>query len=118
MGPGADGFDLDPRFGSGRGLHEIRPPGLDESAEMVSAVLFELNAKTLVWADSVRARWWPPDVTMDSPGEVSGLVLYSATMWTSRVGPRVLRVCAVRSSCKAIGTMDSVLPDRSGAESF
>ena len=93
IGPGWTGrgwFPISLReLETGVDFSQIRPPGLDEAAEMVGEVIFELNPKRLVLGGFSQGAMVSTEVTLRSPADVTGLVLWSGSMldepgWTKR----------------------------------
>lgn len=119
IGPGYTGrgwFPISLRdLEAGVDFSQIRPPGLDEAAQMVGEVIFELNPERLVLGGFSQGAMVATEVALSSPDDVSGLVLWSGTLldeagWTKRAaglkGKRFLQ---------SHGGGDQVLPF-SGAE--
>jgi phospholipase/carboxylesterase len=89
---------------------KVRPPGLDQSAEVVSSLLFELNSKKLVLGGFSQGAMTSVEVALHSPEDVSGLIILSGAMldeenWTKKShGLKSVKIL------QAHGQHDTVLP--------
>jgi phospholipase/carboxylesterase len=89
---------------------QTRPPGLSESAALISDLMFHLQSERLVLGGFSQGAMVSTEVALSEPSDVSAVILYSPTLldeknWTAKApglnGKRVLL---------SHGTRDEVLP--------
>ncbi|MBX3020958.1 MAG: alpha/beta fold hydrolase [Bdellovibrionales bacterium] len=122
IGPGWTGrgwFPISLRdLEAGVDFTQVRPPGLDKSSEMVSQLIFDLNAEQLVLGGFSQGAMIATEVAMNSPNDVAGLVLYSAVLldepgWTKKASG-----LAGKKLLQSHGSADTVLPFSAGQRLF
>jgi phospholipase/carboxylesterase len=95
---------------SGVDFTKVRPPGMDQSRDLVSDMLFHLNSKELYLGGFSQGAMIATEVALEQPENLKGLILYSGTLldesgWTKRMsalhGMRFLQ---------SHGMQDQVLP--------
>lgn len=118
IGPGWTGrgwFPISLRdLEAGVDFTQVRPPGLDKSAEMVSQLVFDLNPEKLVLGGFSQGAMIATEVALNNASDVAGLVLYSGVMldepgWTKKA-PQLKGKKFLQSH----GSADTVLPIQAG----
>lgn len=88
IGPGWSGrgwFPISIRdLEAGIDFSQLRPPGLAESAAMVSDLIFHLESKQLVLGGFSQGAMISTEVALQQPEDLSALVLYSPTLLDER----------------------------------
>lgn len=93
---------------------QIRPPGLNESAQLIGDLIFHLNSEKLILGGFSQGGMVATEVALDQPEALQGLVLMSTGLldeanWKKRAselkGKRILQ---------SHGTQDAVLPFSAG----
>lgn len=89
---------------------QIRPPGLDESANLVSDLIFHLNSKKLILGGFSQGSMIATDVSLRQPEDIAGLVLYSPTMLDEKHWLTKASGMQSKKILLSHGTSDPVLP--------
>jgi phospholipase/carboxylesterase len=114
IGPGMTGrgwFPISVRdLEQGVDFSQVRPPGLDSSAEMVSELIFELNPERLVLGGFSQGAMVATDVTLASPNDVAGLAIWSGTMLDEAGWTKKAKDMAGHHFIQSHGGGDAVLP--------
>lgn len=94
---------------------QIRPPGLNDSAKMVSELIFHLNPKKLVLGGFSQGAMVATDVALHQPNDINGLILYSGVLLDEKGWSKLATDFKGKPFLQSHGVNDSVLPIR-GAE--
>lgn len=89
---------------------QVRPPGLDLSAEMVSELVFELNAEKLVLAGFSQGAMITTEVAMNMASDVDAFALWSGVLLDEAGWKKRASVLKGKPFLQSHGTADSVLP--------
>ncbi len=95
---------------SGIDFSEVRPPGLDESAAMVSDLLFHLESEKLVLGGFSQGAMVASEVAMTQAQDLDGLILYSPTLLDSKNWSVKAQNLTGKKILMSHGHQDSVLP--------
>lgn len=114
IGPGWTGrgwFPISVRdLESGIDFSRARPPGLSESAAMVSDLIFHLESEQLVLGGFSQGAMVSTEVTLSQPEDISALVLYSPTLLDEKNWSQKAAGLRDKHILLSHGTRDTVLP--------
>ena len=114
IGPGWTGrgwFPISLRdLEAGVDFTQIRPPGMNESAEKISEVIFELNSKNLVMAGFSQGAMLSTEVALNQPEDVQALVLFSGVLVDEPSWSKKASSWSGKKLLQSHGTSDAVLP--------
>jgi phospholipase/carboxylesterase len=88
----------------------VRPPGLDESRDAVSEMIFELNSKTLYLGGFSQGAMIATEVALNQPEDIEGLILYSGTLLDEENWKKKSSVLKGKRFLQSHGNQDGVLP--------
>jgi phospholipase/carboxylesterase len=89
---------------------KIRPPGLDQSREMVSQLIFELNPQKLVLGGFSQGAMIATEVALTQPEDIAALILFSGTMLDEEGWTKKAKGLAGKPVLQSHGSADQVLP--------
>lgn len=89
---------------------QIRPPGLDESANVVSDLIFHLNSKKLVLGGFSQGAMIATEITLNQPEDVQGLILLSGALLDEANWKKKSSALAGKKILQSHGQNDSVIP--------
>lgn len=114
IGPGWTGrgwFPISVRdLETGVDFSQVRPPGLDQSAAMVSELIFELDLETCVLGGFSQGAMVATEVALENPRDANGLVLWSGTLLDEPGWSRKMSALEGKKFLQAHGVADQVLP--------
>lgn len=122
IGPGWTGrgwFPISLReLEAGVDFTQIRPPGLNESNELVREMIFHLNPERLILGGFSQGAMVATDVALSDPDSVKGLMLYSGVLldqpgWTKKASG-----LKSKPVLQSHGLHDQVLPFKAGQRLF
>jgi phospholipase/carboxylesterase len=89
---------------------QIRPPGLDQSTNMVSDLIFHLNSKKLVLGGFSQGAMVATEVALTQPEDVAGLILLSGTLLDEPGWMKKASVLKGKKVLQSHGQNDQVIP--------
>jgi phospholipase/carboxylesterase len=88
---------------------QVRPPGLDQSSEAVSDLLFHLNSKRLVLGGFSQGAMISMEVALSQPDDIAGLILWSGAVLDEPGWTRKLQGLKGKRYVQSHGMSDSVI---------
>jgi len=88
----------------------LRPPGLDQSSELVYDLIFNLNSEKLVLGGFSQGAMVSTEVALNNPNDVHGLVLLSGSMLDQKNWEAKAKELKGKRFLQSHGTADPVIP--------
>lgn len=89
---------------------KVRPPGLDESRDIVSDLVFHLNSKKLYLGGFSQGAMIATEVTLNQADDVEGLIIYSGTLLDEDGWAKKASALKSKRYLQSHGMQDPVLP--------
>ncbi len=89
---------------------QVRPPGLDESRDAVSDMIFHLNSKRLFLGGFSQGAMIATEVTLHQPEDIEAMILYSGTLLDEKNWSKKSGGLKGKRYIQSHGMQDTVLP--------